>query len=400
MKTAHFPSSHMMVIYTKSRNLKRKCRSEPNLRMLAINTLDEAASLRPYQVPAAEAKQYQKEVIKHFENVLTSSQRATAYFPGATPVSLMRDEIESLYTSPHLVSLKADGVRYMLLLTVTPSNEPVALFVNRSFEFFEVSVWCEESFFAQGSLFDGELVADQGNTFTYLLFDCISVCGKSMVKTKYSERLTYVQALFDCISDTKAEQNDAGEERSFEEFIIQHNKIVAGSQNPLTNISFRPKPFLQLDKGTASSLWHKRGSFPFFSDGLIFTPSDSPVTAMRDVRCKKWKNTHTIDITLILGSHDTTVAIGSNAKQELQSSAVIPGFSEQEYTMHIIHNVITDGLPKGRHVVECTVDIVTDTHSLYFSPIKMRSDKPVANSIYTVGATLTNILQAVDITEL
>ena len=85
--------------------------------------------------------------------------------PSANPVSMSRSCLEIIRRDEYVASLKADGVRYMLLLTMsTPDASghlaPQAVMIDRRMCMFEVSIWAPTHMFAMGSVFDGELVLD------------------------------------------------------------------------------------------------------------------------------------------------------------------------------------------------------------------------------------------------
>ena len=126
--------------------------------------------------------------------------------PTAQPISLQRDRIDALIENKHRyrVSLKADGVRYILLLTQkrtssTAPPENVALMFDRALTPYEVSIWAPEPYFANNSLFDGELVVSlKTSELTYLVFDVMVINGDRVGDNEnYDKRLTIVQECFE-----------------------------------------------------------------------------------------------------------------------------------------------------------------------------------------------------------
>ena len=360
--------------------------------MLALAATDEAHALRGNQLTDAEADPHKRSVLEAFA-------AKGGHFPGSTPVSMLRSDLPSLAACPHLVSLKADGVRYFLLLTME-DGEPTALLVNRNWHFFEIVVYAALPAFAEGSLFDAELVVDGAGKFSLLVFDAILTEGKSWCRTPYEERLKEVAARFECPDPEAFDTVSA-----YESHVVGEGKIVVGQGNVIP-LSFAPKPFFPLRGSAAVDLWNKRTNFCFFSDGLILAPSDSPVLVHRDGRLKKWKECHSIDVCLVVhkGATPHEVVLGASPPQQIssrQGETSIPGFPGR-FSIEFLPNIVVDNdamqRPGTRHIVECTVDIAPGR--LLFVPIKLRLDKGHANSLRTVAATLHNIVEGVAVEEL
>ena len=77
--------------------------------------------------------------------------------PAAQPLSLHRSELKEVVASKqkYVASLKADGVRYLLLLTkevVNNKTEHVALMFDRKLIPYEVSLWAPAHMFELGSV--------------------------------------------------------------------------------------------------------------------------------------------------------------------------------------------------------------------------------------------------------
>ena len=92
------------------------------------------------------------------------------HFPGPNPVSMERTNFTRIREEDFMISLKTDGIRYLLILTTKPNSiEPIALMIDRAFNMHEVEIWANEEFFYNGCLFDGELVRNCVGLYTYSL---------------------------------------------------------------------------------------------------------------------------------------------------------------------------------------------------------------------------------------
>lgn len=366
--------------------------------MLALAAADEAHALRGNQLTESEAAPHRRWVLDAFAPAMENGGGGR-HFPGSTPISMMRADLPSLAACPHLVSLKADGVRYFLVLTME-DGEPIAMLCNRNWDFFEIAVCAAVPAFQEGCLFDAELVVDGSGKFTLLVFDAIVTEGKSLCRAPYEARLKEVAVRFEC---PRRDAFDSVE--AYEQHVLGEGKVVVAEGNVIP-LDFAPKPFFPLRASAAVELWNKRSQFSFFSDGLILAPADSPVLALRDDRLKKWKECHSIDIGLVFhGGKERRheVILGSSPQvSSLKGGAVaIPGFPGS-FEIVFVPNIVVDNdtmrRPGLRHIVECTCDITAT--QLIFAPIKARLDKGHGNSLRTIAATLHNIVEAVTVEEL
>ena len=259
--------------------------------------------------------------------------------PTMQPVSMHQRELEDLVTrqDDYLASLKADGVRYMLLLTKrAPTRhtgggghnnnndagdllEYVALMFDRAMAVFEVSVWAPVPFFELGCLFDGELVeaiAPSGELqkgLTYLAFDTLVFRGEMMHQVDYENRLRIVESVFDVGGALPNESTEEGKDnRSMslteaENFVALHGKVVPMMHD--VELRFRSKKFAPLSE--LVDLWQHRASAGFKEDGLMFVPRTTVNSVRGDnegesgkheykygknTKMYKWKQEHTVDV--------------------------------------------------------------------------------------------------------
>ena len=111
-------------------------------------------------------------------------------------MSLDKTNLELLERNDYLVSWKADGTRYMMLITMIDNKQRVFM-VGRDNVYFEMPYFrfpCSQNVETQlmdDTLLDGELVLDRWTDnhgpqqrFTYLAYDLICCYGKVRTKKK------------------------------------------------------------------------------------------------------------------------------------------------------------------------------------------------------------------------
>ena len=106
--------------------------------------------------------------------------------PAPNPVSLHRNNIADLLREKYVVSNKADGVRYLLVMgrrrhpQLAGKHEPYAVMVDRTLRVYQLQIMALSPLF-RGSVFDGELVWNQKTrSLDYLVFDAVASCGVSL----------------------------------------------------------------------------------------------------------------------------------------------------------------------------------------------------------------------------
>ncbi|ODQ82843.1 hypothetical protein BABINDRAFT_159340 [Babjeviella inositovora NRRL Y-12698] len=212
-------------------------------------------------------------------------------FPGAQPVSFARHHIDTLLSRDYFVCEKSDGLRVLMLVLHDGTQQGVFM-VTRSQEFYQI----HNVFFPKlsdndflelhnGTLIDGELVYSnrydgKGKEIRFLVFDCLTINYKQLVKNDYNKRLGQLDMYF---------------MRPYLKFKEKHPDVVAGypfkvTMKQLTTSSRIPKVFAQVP------------NLPHVSDGLIFTCDHAPYVSGTDNTLLKWKpaEENTIDFKLDL----------------------------------------------------------------------------------------------------
>lgn len=330
--------------------------------------------------------------------------------PTAQPVALQRDKIESLLRNKnsYRVSLKADGVRYLFLLTqrkIKSTVENVALMFDRALTPYEMSVWAPEIYFEKNSLFDGELVVSLKNQdLTYLVFDVMVWKGERVGDNcDYDKRLSIIQDCFEVESGIP--------KQCIESLVSMNGKILTVNHD--TKLVMMPKPCVSIDE--ISSLWRSRKESIFNQDGLIFMPVQGAVRFGKHEELLKWKDQHTIDVQAELKCKKDTapgkriwdiyIMDGKKLINVSESDILTVKFPDKEKTKikcRIIDNLAISGIMEDTNniIVECSVDIDTTGEFLNLYPIRHRYDKNKPNSIVTVESTIQNAVDHIHIEDL
>ena len=293
-------------------------------------------------------------------------------FAGGNPISLQRTFYNDLKQNDFFISLKSDGIRYFLLLTMSFNDrEPIALMIDRTLKMYEVCIWANPGFFENESLFDGELVLNNITTNqTFLVFDAIQVNGKSCISNTYDDRLQMLHNTILCIDDAYSDED-------IEDNVIEQEKILA--RNNMYNLQIIPKQFVR--KENIRNLWDTRLNSPYSYDGVIFTRNCKGIEIGTMKNTIKWKYAHTID--LMMNIH---LYANSDTSGELINLD------------KIIKNYKVVNVPLTTGVAEFSLHI--ENHTLILEFIKSRTDKSVPNSVKTVKNTLKNTKEKISIEEL
>lgn len=343
-----------------------------------------------------------EEAIREMKKMWGLSPSSPTRFLGPNPVSIERKDLDSLHGSEYLVSLKSDGVRYMLLLTLF-KGEPVALMLDRSLRAFEVEVWGDVSFFEKGTLLDGELVYDysspSGVSLVFLLFDAVCVEGKSCTHLSYTERLT-------CLNNVVLPLSSGEEvdEESVEQKVLEEKRIVAMRNKGSLRLSVKKCRSMS----EVGKLWEKRHESGNRNDGLILTRNDRPLSTGTCRAIFKWKPDNTVDVRVSCTKEkmydDFSVFVNRDGQRVDITSSV--SFGGKEFRVDFMRNglyacVLKDATAADRDVddiFECNCRVEGGCLTLF--PIKRRIDKPSPNDIAIVFATVKNVVEGIGFEEL
>jgi hypothetical protein len=260
------------------------------------------------------------------------------------PVSMTRTDMATLRSREYVVGDKTDGVRQFLLLGTHPGGgggggSMYTCVIDRKCTVTMLpSVRVKNLKLYQGTLIDGEFIAE---TATFVAFDIVAVCGMQAWKAPHTKRMGALHAVLPSI------QTDGW-------------TIVPKAWYPL-------------------SAMHRIPGL----EGLIFVPVQE---SMRPGKCDtlfKWKAVHTIDFVL------------DDGQLYVFDKGHPVRVSPREFVLHDHHPEATT---KGAVVIECRLEPHQPSWRVHI--VKVRTDKSTPNDIKTLHATMRNVLEAIDRTEL
>ena len=135
---------------------------------------------------------------KYVINFIHTQWGSKEYFPGPQPISIERKHFPILKGNEYLVCEKTDGERYMMVAFMYEGKKK-CLFVNRSFNMFEVSINLKKSAY-DGTILDGELYEG-----TLMVYDALLVMGNSVWNKTLTERLEKAQELMKSVIYMKSD---------------------------------------------------------------------------------------------------------------------------------------------------------------------------------------------------
>ncbi|KAL0274459.1 UNVERIFIED_CONTAM: hypothetical protein PYX00_006876 [Menopon gallinae] len=285
-------------------------------------------------------------------------------FPGSQPVSLDCNNIHLLSKKPYTVSWKADGVRYMLYI----KDRNQVYCIDRDNNIFHVKNLTfphknDLRSHVTSTLLDGEMVLDKlengGSRPRYLVYDAVSVCGKSVKDEPFDLRYKLIEKDI-CAPREKATING------------QLNKL----KEPF---SIRRKEFreVMLAEKFLSESFKKSLSHP--PDGLIFQPSKDPYVPGKCPDVLKWKP-------LSLNSVDFRLKIEYESGEGILRRPIGKLFTGDNTYFGQLKSV-KNLKHLDSKIVECTYDGTTDKWVF----MRERTDKSFPNSFDTAKSVCNSI---------
>lgn len=300
-------------------------------------------------------------------------------FPGSNPVSMSREGLGHLKHGEYLISLKSDGVRYVLLCTTRPGTDDdgVALLIDRAWNMYEVEVVAPADFFLKRTVLEGELVWEQpdGVRMLYLVFDCIVCKGALMTQKSFYERLECAQSVTKSSAELSALPTN-----QVEEMALETDSIVFVHYEP--QVVCKPKRFIAIEH--ALHLWESRADADHRVDGIIANRATDPYVCGSALHgCAfKWKEFSTVDVqgvppALRLRDAPLPSRVAGRSVELLPSHIVAPGDDA------IVEYLVT----------------VTETEVRLFA-MRLRSDKLDANTLRVFELTVQDVSDHVSVCEL
>lgn len=318
-------------------------------------------------------------------NLAFGVQHPTPHVPVDNPVSLDRDGIRRLQDDNYIVAYKADGTRYLLVLTLY-QGRPLAALVDRAGKMFALHVQAQWSHFQRNSVFDGELCAvDDGHTQHYLVFNALIDQGVALMELPYPQRLQYVQNNF------PAHPLSTDERRAVTSFVVP--------LAPLLHFVCKEWDFARNMRALLRNVIPR-----YATDGFVLTPADQPVVSGRNPTMFKWKHDHPIDVrvrserqlVLEVDDHGTPVALAQvlpfiTFVADAEWDALFSGW-------RLYDQLMTNGTGQFNHVVE--MKCVPSPRGFSLQYLRLRPDKEGPNNVQTVQRTLQSIRDAITQEEL
>ena len=302
-----------------------------------------------------------------------------SHFPGSNPVSLERHNIDDLAAKDYVVGLKADGVRYILFLTMA-RGEHVALMINRANVMYEVEVWGNAEYFERGTILDGELV--HNGTLAFIVFDAIAVKGERTSQVCYRERLHVIHNMLLLMSDLSDD--------TVERMVDEEDKIVA--RNNLNQLILSPKTCVS--KRSIEELWNQRASSSHHTDGLIFTSNTDAITPGTSRSILKWKPCHSVDLLVRRAERgEVRVFANNNGDDGLMEVTHRIG----PHRIDVVANELLELVTRDE-VVEFIIDPAENGVRLLAD--RQRFDRTSANTVKTALATIQNAFDNIEVEEL
>lgn len=259
-------------------------------------------------------------------------------FPGPQPVSIERRHFIEFKKRAYFVCEKTDGVRHMLV-SCEHDGRRVTCLVDRAFAMTPVS-----TMIPRGTILDGELVQlKAGGRPVFLVYDSVCVKGSDVRRNTLVDRLEMARVLL--------------------------KSVVRSTKDPF---EIRIKTMIPLEcLATLPTL----ESFPWETDGLVFTPVNDPIRMGTHETLFKWKPRGRITI-------DFSVRNGNELYVQDR------GHEYREAVLHGKQGPYPDGT-----IVECGYG------QLGWSVEKIRTDKTYPNNRRTYFRTLVNLREDIQFRE-
>ncbi|KAL6987730.1 mRNA guanylyltransferase [Sarracenia purpurea var. burkii] len=310
-------------------------------------------------------RQFCYEVLK-----LDTGVRGNSQFPGSHPVSLNRDNLQSLRQRYYYATWKADGTRYMMLITVDG-----CYLIDRNFNFRRVQMRfpCKGANEALAerthhyTLLDGEMIIDtlpdsHKQERRYLIYDLMAINHVSVRKLPFYERW-------------KMLEKEVIEPRNYER---QH---IYQSRNPYYRYDLEPFRVRRKDFWLLSTVNKLLKEFiPRLShaaDGLIFQGWDDPYVPRTHEGLLKWKypEMNSVDFLFEMVDNRQLLFLHERGKKKLMEGN------------RVIFNDDSDPASYSGKIIECSWDSEEDV----WVCMRLRPDKGTPNEFNTYKKVMRSI---------
>jgi len=286
----------------------------------------------------------------HLRNLLKFRE---GVFPGPQPISIERIHFEQLEKEKYVVSPKADGQRYLLVV-----KDNVSVLNNRAFEEEEIKFRYHKDA-KMGTILDVERV----KTGKVLVFDAYQVNGILVKDLNLTERLEAAERVVRGILKTTKDK-----------------------------VRLEMKPVFPRKEVEKAIL----GEFEYETDGPIFTPVNQPIRSGTHNTMFKWKprDKNTVDFQVVPSTklHDCKgySEYGFDLYVQERGSPIM----ESRLPISMAPKHLVPLMEKGASeviIMECEYIHGKEDVSNYWKPILHRKDKKSPNSRWTFQRTMVNI---------
>ncbi|XP_024037347.1 mRNA-capping enzyme isoform X3 [Citrus clementina] len=296
--------------------------------------------------------------------------RGNMQFPGSHPVSLNSDNLQLLRQRYYYATWKADGTRYMMLITMDG-----CYLIDRCFNFRRVQMRfpCRNSNEGLGekthhfTLLDGEMIIDKlpdsrRQERRYLIYDMMAINQASVIERPFYERW-------------KMLEKEVIEPRNYE----RHN--IYQSRNPYYRYDLEPFRVRRKDFWLLSTVNKLLKEFiPKLShdaDGLVFQGWDDPYVPRTHEGLLKWKyaRMNSVDFLFEVTDDDRRLLyVFERGKKKLMEGSSVE-FTDREPSFY-----------SGK-IIECTWDPDVQV----WKCMRIRTDKSTPNDINTYRKVMRSI---------
>lgn len=290
---------------------------------------------------------------KHILNFLHTTWGTTnqSFFPGPQPCSIERKNFQTLKKNRYVVCEKTDGERHVCVCLLY-EDKKMCVLINRNQSMYLAPLNILRSMY-DGAILDGELVKTKEGRWLYMVYDCLMTEGVPCVQKEFIDR------------------------------IMAADKFVTGLKKLKTDpFAFRMKTFWNLSEFT--QFYETMESFPYETDGIVFTPVAEPVRSGTHETMFKWKPRDQNTIDFLFQRRGKKWGLFVQEKGKL--------FFESELEDHQVLEGTKDG-----DIAECQYQ--HGAAPKWWKPLKFRRDKTHPNNRRTFYRTLTNIAEDISVDE-
>ncbi|XAR50866.1 mRNA (guanine-N(7)-)-methyltransferase [Bertholletia excelsa] len=301
---------------------------------------------------------------------LTTGVRGNSQFPGSHPVSLNRDNLQLLRQRYYYATWKADGTRYMMLITLDG-----CYLIDRNFNFRRVQMRfpCKSAneFLAEKThhftLLDGEMIIDtlpdsQKQERRYLIYDLIAINQISVMERPFYERWKMIE-------------KEVIEPRN------QERHHIYQSRNPYYRYDLEPFRVRRKDFWLLSTVTKLLKEFiPKLShdaDGLIFQGWDDPYVPRTHEGLLKWKyaDMNSVDFLFEMDEDRQLLFLYERGKKKLMEGN------------RVVFGDDADPASYSGKIIECSWNAEEDV----WVCMRIRTDKATPNDFNTYKKVMRSI---------